>query len=111
MLAVKSMNVRDNFKDWCNQVINGETLIVSRPKNENVVILSEKEYNELQKAKRNAEYMAKINESLENHERGDTISFTMEELRAMESEDWKPSERILEFERKHEIQRNGEATK
>ena len=84
MLAVKSMNVRDNFKDWCNQVINGETLIVSRPKNENVVILSEKEYNELQKAKRNAEYMAKINESLENHERGDTISFTMEELRAME---------------------------
>ncbi len=111
MLAVKSMNVRDNFKDWCNQVINGETLIVSRPKNENVVILSEKEYNELQKAKRNAEYMAKINESLENHERGDTISFTMEELRAMESEDWKPSERILEFERKHGIQRNGEATK
>ncbi len=111
MLAVKSMNVRDNFKDWCNQVINGETLIVSRPKNENVVILSEKEYNELQKAKRNAEYMAKINESLENHERGDTISFTMEELRAMESEDWKPSERILEFEKRHGIQRNGETTK
>ena len=105
------MNVRDNFKDWCNQVINGETLIVSRPKNENVVILSEKEYNELQKAKRNAEYMAKINESLENHERGDTISFTMEELRAMESEDWKPSERILEFEKRHGIQRNGETTK
>ena len=99
------------FKDWCNQVINGETLIVSRPKNENVVILSEKEYNELQKAKRNAEYMAKINESLENHERGDTISFTMEELRAMESEDWKPSERILEFEKRHGIQRNGETTK
>ncbi len=111
MLAVKSMNVRDNFKDWCNQVINGETLIVSRPKNENVVILSEKEYNELQKAKRNAEYMAKINESLENHERGDTISFTMEELRAMEAEDWKPSERILEFEKRHGIQRNGETTK
>ncbi len=111
MLAVKSMNVRDNFKNWCNQVINGETLIVSRPKNENVVILSEKEYNELQKAKRNAEYMAKINESLENHERGDTISFTMEELRAMESEDWKPSERILEFEKRHGIQRNGETTK
>lgn len=60
MLVVKSMNVRDNFDDWCNQVINGETLIVSRPKNENVVILSEKEYNELQKAKRNTEYMAKL---------------------------------------------------
>ena len=33
MLAVKSMDVREHFKDWCNQVINGETLIVSRPKN------------------------------------------------------------------------------
>ena len=42
MVVVKSMDVRDNFKDWCNQVINGETLIVSRPKKENVVIVSEK---------------------------------------------------------------------
>jgi len=106
MLAVKSMNVRDNFKDWCNQVINGETLIVSRPKNENVVILSEKEYNELQKAKRNAEYLAMINESLAQFERGETISFTMEELRAMESDDWKPTEKVLEFERKHGIKRH-----
>jgi len=100
------MNVRDNFKDWCNQVINGETLIVSRPKNENVVILSEKEYNELQKAKRNAEYLAMINESLAQFERGETISFTMEELRAMESDDWKPTEKVLEFERKHGIKRH-----
>lgn len=46
MLAVKSMDVRDNFKEWCNKVIGGETLVVSRPKNENVVIVSEKEYNE-----------------------------------------------------------------
>ena len=53
MLAVKSMDVRDNFKEWCNKVINGETLIVSRPKNENVVIVSEEEYNNLLKAKRN----------------------------------------------------------
>lgn len=51
MLAVKSMDVRDNFKEWCNKVINGETLIVSRPKNENVVIVSEEEYNNLLKAK------------------------------------------------------------
>lgn len=106
MLAVKSMNVRDNFKDWCNQVINGETLIVSRPKNENVVILSEKEYNELQKAKRNAEYMAMLDESLTQLERGDTISFTLEELKAMEADDWKPTKKVLEFERKHGIRRH-----
>jgi len=63
------------------------------------------------KIKRNAEYMAKINESIKNHEKGDTISFTIEELKAMEAKDWKPTERILEFERKHGIQRNGEAIK
>ena len=65
MLAVKSMDVRENFKEWCNKVINGETLIVSRPKNENVVIVSEKEYNEMVKAKRNAEYLAKLDKSFQ----------------------------------------------
>ena len=47
MLAVKSMDVRDNFKSLCDKVFRGETLIISRPKNENVVMLSEYEYNEL----------------------------------------------------------------
>ena len=90
---------------------NGEPIIVSRKENKNVVIISEAEYNELAKIKRNAEYMAKINESMKNHEKGDTISFTLEELREMESENWKPTEKVLEFEKKHGIQRNEEATK
>ena len=47
MLAVKSMDVRDNFKSLCDKVFRGETLIISRPKNENVVMLSEAEYNEI----------------------------------------------------------------
>lgn len=97
MVAVKSMDVRDNFKEWCNQVINGETLIVSRPKNENVVIVSEKEYNEMQKAKRNAEYLAKLDRSIEQLEQGKTISFTMEELRDMEADDWKPTQKVIDF--------------
>ena len=90
MLAVKSVNVRDNFKEWCDKISKGETVVISRPRNENIYMINEAEYNALQKAKRNAEYMEKINESVENHKKGDTISFTMEELRAMESEDWKP---------------------
>ena len=97
MLAVKSMDVRDNFKEWCNKVIGGETLIVSRPKNENVVIVSEKEYNEMVKAKRNAEYLAKLDESWKQLEQGKTISFSMEELEAMESEDWKPTQKVVDF--------------
>ncbi len=109
MLAVKSVNVRDNFKEWCDKISMGETVVISRPRNENIYMINEAEYNALQKAKRNAEYMAKIDESLENHAKGDTISFTMEELKAMEADDWQPTERILEFERKHGIQRNREA--
>ena len=97
MLAVKSIDVRDNFKEWCNKVIGGETLVVSRPKNENVVIISEKEYNEMAKAKRNAEYLAKLDESWKQLEQGKTISFSMEELEAMESEDWKPTQKVIDF--------------
>lgn len=110
MLAVKSVNVQDNFKEWCDKINMGETVVISRPRNENIYMISETEYKALQKAKRNVEYLSKIDKSVENHEKGDTISFSMEELKAMESEDWKPTERILEFERKHGIQRNGEST-
>ena len=45
------MDVRDNFKSFCDKVFSGETLIVSRPKNENIVMMSESEYNEIMKAK------------------------------------------------------------
>lgn len=83
MLAVKSMDVRENFKEWCNRVIGGETLIVSRPKNENVVIVSEKEYNELAKAKRNEEYLKKLDHSFAQLEQGEVIHKSLEELRAM----------------------------
>lgn len=108
MLAVKSVNIRDNFKEWCDRISGGETVVISRPQNKNIYMISEAEYNSLQKAKRNAEYLAKINESVGNHKKGDAISFTMEELRAMESDGWKPDEKVLEFERSHGIQRNGE---
>lgn len=83
MLAVKGMDVRNNFKEWCNKVVGGETIVVSRPKNENVVIVSEQEYNELQKAKRNAEYLAKLNCSFEQLERGEVIVKIMDEPEAM----------------------------
>lgn len=80
MIAVKSMNVRDNFKDWCNRVINGETIIVSRPKNENIVMMSEAEYNDMVKAKKNAEYLAMLDKSMAEAEAGGFISKTIDEL-------------------------------
>lgn len=84
MLAVKSMDVRDNFKNLCDKVFNGETLIISRPKNENVVMLSEKKYNEIMKAKRNADYLTMIDQSMAEAEAGGFIVKTIAELEKYE---------------------------
>ena len=84
MLAVKSMDVRENFKSLCDKVCRGETLIVSRPKNENIVMMSESEYNEIMKAKRNAEYLAMLDRSMAEAEAGGFVTRKMDELGAYE---------------------------
>lgn len=84
MLAVKSMDVRENFKNFCEKVINGETLIISRPKNKNVVMLSEAEYNKMMKAKRNADYLAMLDKSMAEAESGGFIPKTISELETFE---------------------------
>lgn len=84
MLAVKSMDVRNNFKSLCEKVFNGETLIISRPKNENVVMMSEMQYNEIMKAKRNAEYLAMLDKSMAEAEAGGLIARKVDELGAYE---------------------------
>ena len=106
MLAVKSVDVRNNFKEWCDKISKGETVLISRPQNKNIYMVSEAEYNDLQKAKRNAEYMEMIHESVSQLKRGETISLTEEELKAMEDEEWEPTEKILEFEKKYGIKRD-----
>ena len=78
MLAVKSMDVRENFKSLCDKVFRGETLIVSRPKNENIVMISETEYNDIMKAKKNADYLAMLDKSIA--EAGGFVTKTIDEL-------------------------------
>lgn len=84
MLAVKSMDVRENFKSFCDKVFKGETLIVSRPKNENIVMMSEAEYNEIMKAKRNAEYLAMLEKSMAEAAAGGFIVKSLDELERYE---------------------------
>ena len=74
------MDVRDNFKSFCDKVFSGETLIVSRPKNENIVMMSESEYNEIMKAKRNAEYLTMLDKSMAETEKGGFIVKSIDEL-------------------------------
>ena len=48
MIAVNYSNARENFKKYCDVAVHDfETIIVTRKQDENVVILSESEYNNL----------------------------------------------------------------
>jgi len=70
MFAIKATTLRQNFKDVCDRVYNGESLIVTRPNDQNIIMLSEARYAELEKAERNAQYLAKINRGFEQIEAG-----------------------------------------
>ena len=83
MIAVKPTQMRDNFKILCDKVVRGETIIVSRPNNENVVVISEDEYNSMQKAARNAAYINKLDASMQQLESGKTVTKTISELEEM----------------------------
>lgn len=86
MIATKQVDLRANIKKYFDIAFDGEPVIVSRKDNKNVVIVSEQEYNELQKAKRNAEYLAKLEYSRTQLERGEVVIKTMEELERMADE-------------------------
>ena len=86
MIATKQMDVRANIKKYFDMAFDGEPVIVSRKENKNVVIISEAEYNELAKAKKNAEYLAKLNRADEQIKNGQVITKTMDELLAMEDQ-------------------------
>lgn len=86
MIATKQMDLRANIKKYFDLAFNGETIIVSRKENKNVVVISEQEYNELQRAKRNAEYLAKLDQSFSQLKKGEVVKLSMEELEHIANE-------------------------
>ena len=71
MLAVNYSTIRNKLKDYCDQATdNHETVIVTRQGEKNVVLMSLEQYNAIMKATRNAEYLAKIDMSIEQLENG-----------------------------------------
>lgn len=86
MIATKQMDLRANIKKYFDLAFNGETIIVSRKENKNVVVISEQEYNELQRAKRNADYLAKLDKSFSQLKKGEVVKLSMEELEHMADE-------------------------
>lgn len=83
MKAIKAAELRENMKDILDMVAGGETVIVPRPKNKNVVVVSEDEWNELMRAKKNAEYLVKIDKAFDDINSGNVIVKTLDELDEM----------------------------
>ena len=86
MQAISVSEARQNFKKYCDDVVeNNDIIIVSRNGNgkETMVWIDLSEYNKLQKAKQNLEYIMKIEESFKQLDEGKVVIKTMDELEAM----------------------------
>ena len=84
MTIVKQMEIRDNIKKYFDMVYDGETIIIPRKNGRNVVIISENDYKEFEKFKRNAEYMAMLEKSMKQARDGGLIETTIEQLESFE---------------------------
>lgn len=75
MIATNYSNVRQNLKKYCDKVVNDfETIVITRKNDENVVLLSETEYNNLMEnlyIRSNSAYYKKLLKSIEQLKKGD----------------------------------------
>lgn len=66
MVATNYTDVRNNLKEYCDMAYDaGETVIVTRKANRNVVILSLERFNLMEKAIRNSQYLAKLDRAFD----------------------------------------------
>lgn len=74
MIATNYSDVRQNFKEYCDRTTNDfETIIITRERGENVVLMSESEYNNLLEnlhVRSNPEYYNELLESIEQLKKG-----------------------------------------
>ena len=83
MIATNSNNVRNNFNDVCNKIVqDSEVAVIIRENAENVVLMSQSQYENImeniyiRKSKANYEW---LKESIRQAEEGKLIEFKLEE--------------------------------
>ena len=80
MDTVSDTAVMENFKGYCARVRRGgEALVITSRDEAEVVMLSMTDYKDIM----NREYLAKLDESNAQIERGDVVRLTPEELAAL----------------------------
>ena len=71
MLAVNYSTIRSKLKEYFDRATDfNETIIVTRKNEKNVVLMSLEQYNQMEKAARNNEYLAMIDRSIAQLESG-----------------------------------------
>lgn len=86
MTATVATDMKANMKYYIDKALDGDNVIITRPGRKNVVLISEEEYNELQRIRNNSDYLYKLERSFEEARQGKVVGKTMEELEAMEDE-------------------------
>lgn len=83
MIATNSNNVRNNFNDVCNKIVqDSEVAVIIRENDENVVLMSQSQYENIMEniyirnSKNNYEW---LKESIRQAEEGKLIEFKLEE--------------------------------
>ena len=83
MIAVKTLDVTQDFKNIAERIMKGERILISRPKNENIVMITETEYNQLNKLRENAGTRTLkdvLRETQEQARLNGTSEFTMDDI-------------------------------
>jgi len=71
MVAVNYSTIRNNLKDYCDKATDmNEIVIVTRKDEKNVVLISLDRFNQMERAARNAEYLAMIDRGIAQLEAG-----------------------------------------
>jgi antitoxin YefM len=78
MIATNYSSVRQNLKKYCDKAVKDiETIVITRKNDENVVLLSESQYNNLMEnlyIRSNPEYYNKLLQSIEQLKQGKVIN-------------------------------------
>ncbi|MCR5726082.1 MAG: type II toxin-antitoxin system Phd/YefM family antitoxin [Lachnospiraceae bacterium] len=71
MVVANYTTARNNLKNYCDLAVDdGETIIISRKKDRSVAIISLNDFNAMQKALKNAEYLLKLERSFKQLDEG-----------------------------------------
>lgn len=73
MIALRTSDLKADFSNYFKKAFEGEKIVVTRPKRQNVVIISEERMKELERIEQNALYLAKLERGIEQIKQGKTV--------------------------------------